>query len=145
MTAEPRDRPAPRARPLCTEEIVSCYEALVELARGQVESLRRGDVAGFGRLVEEKGRVIRRIRRAQETASEPGSPSQRLSERVVSRLVERAERALEIVLEKEAEALALVTGLRDAIGSELSHVTRGDAGLRSYRGAVAARLVDERR
>lgn len=145
MSGNGRAGAAPARRARCDAETVSCYEALVDLARGQVECLRRGDVAGFGRLVEEKGSLVGKIRRAQEgggAASETRGTPSAVEE---MRLAERARAALEKVLEKEAEALALVTGLRDAIGNELSHVTRGDAGLRSYRGVGAARLVDERR
>ncbi len=145
MTSSMREKPASERRILCTEEIVACYETLGELARAQVECLRRGDVAGFGRVVEEKGALIEELRRSQDDGNAAGGAHEGEPARVVAQLVARAENALAAVLEKEAEALALVSGLRDAIGSELSHVTRGDAGLRSYRGGVAARLVDERR
>lgn len=145
MTPAASSNPASEARSLCTEAIVECYESLVELARVQVDCLRRGDMEGFGRIVEEKGTLIGRIRRSQDEANVSAEAQESIPARIADRLAERAEKALAAVLEKEAEALALVSGLRDAIGSELAHVTRGDAGLQSYRGAVAARLVDERR
>ena len=130
----------------CTEEIVGGYEALVVLAREQTESLRRGDMSSFARIVERKGEIVGWIRSAVD-----GNAAQRSDDKVsehagkTDALAARAESALVALLELESEALALITGLRDAIGNELSLVARGDAGLRSYRGGIAARLVDERR
>jgi hypothetical protein len=130
----------------CTEEIVGDYEALVVLAREQTASLRRGDLSSFARIVERKGEIVGRIQSAVG-----GGGAQRTNNgasvraRTSDALAARAESALVALLELESEALALITGLRDAIGNELSLVARGDAGLRSYRGGSAARLVDERR
>ena len=87
-----------------------------------------------------------RIRSAIDTDAAPrtdGAASERA--RTTDALAARAESALVALLDLESEALALITGLRDAIGNELSLIARGDAGLRSYRGGIAARLVDERR
>ena len=130
----------------CTEEIVGSYEELVVLAREQAASLRRGDLLSFARVVERKGEIVGQIRTALAGDATPrteDSASGRANK--TDALAARAESALVALLELESEALALVTGLRDVIGNELSLVARGDAGLRSYRGGIAARLVDERR
>lgn len=130
----------------CTEEIVSDYEALAVLAREQTASLRRGDLLSFARIVERKGEIVGRIRGALAGGATPFSADAASGRaQKADALAARAESALVALLELESEALALITGLRDAIGNELSLVTRGDAGLRSYRGGIAARLVDERR
>ena len=130
----------------CTEEIVSGYEELVILAREQAASLRRGDLLSFTGIVERKGEILGRIRSALAGDATPRTedPASGRAHKMDA-LAARAESALVALLELESEALALITGLRDAIGNELSLVTRGDAGLRSYRGGIAARLVDERR
>jgi len=132
-------------RVVLTEELVSVYERLVPLAAEQVACLRRGDIAGFERLLGQKERVI------EEARARIGAESERLADAIPSgaaddaRLVARAEEAIRNVLANEQQALAVLLAARDQVSGELSGLARADAGLRGYGGAAAAtRAYDQR-